>query len=43
MELQTIANIVILIGGACVAIKNILEFFGKPFSFVKKKTNEELE
>ncbi|MBQ4060548.1 MAG: hypothetical protein IJD46_00840 [Bacilli bacterium] len=43
MDLQTIASVIVLIGGVTVAITNILKFFGKPLGFIKKKREEELE
>ena len=40
--LQTICNVIILIGGAVGAVTGILAFFGKPIGFLKKR-KEKLE
>jgi ATP-dependent protease Clp ATPase subunit len=42
-QLQLICNIIIIIGGAIMAIKNVAEWFGKPIRFFKKKTDENFE
>ena len=41
--LQTACNIIILVGGTCVAIKNIFEWFGKPIKIFKKKNQQSLD
>lgn len=38
--LQPICNIIIIIGGAIMAIKNVSEWFGRPIRLFKKKTDE---
>lgn len=42
-RLQALCNIIIIIGGAVVAIKNIAEWFGKPIRLFKKKTEDNFE
>lgn len=37
--LQTVGDVIILVGAILVAIKTICEWFGKPISFFKKKTD----
>lgn len=41
--LQTACNVIILAGGVVVAIKNISEWFGKPITFLKKKSDVDFE
>lgn len=41
--LQNVCNIIIIVGGAIIAIKNVSEWIGKPIKFFKKKTDTELE
>ena len=41
--LQTICNIIIVVGGAIVAIKNVAEWFGKPIRFFKKKSDDNFD
>ena len=41
--LQTICNIIIIVGGAIMAIKNVAEWFGKPVRFFKKKSVDNFE
>lgn len=41
--LQYICNIIILIGGAIMAVKGIADFFGKPIGLFKKKNEAEFE
>lgn len=41
--LQTICNIIIIVGGAIVAIKNVAEWFGKPIRFFKKKSDDSFD
>lgn len=43
MDFQIIVNVVVLIGGFCVALNNISNFFGKPIKFFKKRTAAEFE
>ena len=43
MELQSIVNVVVIIGGVCVALTNIAKFFGIPAKFFKKKAEEDFE
>lgn len=38
--LQPVCNIIIIVGGAIMAIKNVSEWFGKPIRLFKKKTDE---
>ena len=38
--LQPICNIIIIVGGAIMAIKNVSEWFGRPIRLFKKKTDE---
>ena len=40
-QLQVVCNVIIIIGAACLAIKNIAEFFGKPLGIFKKKNEKE--
>lgn len=40
--LQTVCNIIIIIGGACVGIKTIADFFGKPITLFKSRTDRQL-
>ena len=40
--LQTICNIIIIIGGACVGIKTIAEFFGKPITLFRSRSDKQL-
>lgn len=42
-QLQTICNIIIIIGGAIIAIKNVAEWFGKPIRLFKKKSDNIFE
>jgi hypothetical protein len=37
--LQPVCNIIIIVGGAIMAIKNVSEWFGKPIRLFKKKTD----
>ena len=41
--LQTACNVIILCGGVVVAIKNISEWFGKPITFLKKKSDVDFD
>lgn len=41
--LQTVCNIIIIVGGAIMAIKNVAEWFGKPIRFFKKKSTDNFE
>ena len=41
--LQTACNAIILVGGVVVAVKNISEWFGKPITFLKKKSDVDFE
>lgn len=41
--LQTVCNIIIIVGGAIMAIKNVAEWFGKPIRFFKKRTEDSFE
>lgn len=41
--LQTVCNIIIIIGGTCVAIQNIAAWFGKPIRLFKKKADDNFE
>ena len=41
--LGNLGDIIIIIGGICVAIKNISEYFGKPIKFFKKRTDKNFE
>lgn len=41
--LQTVCNIIIIVGGAILAIKNVTEWFGKPIRFFKKKSTDNFE
>lgn len=41
--LQTICNIIIVVGGAIIAIKNVAEWFGKPIRFFKKKSDDNFD
>lgn len=38
--LQPVCNVIIIVGGAIMAIKNVSEWFGKPIRLFKKKTDE---
>lgn len=38
--LQMLCNLIILIGGACVAVKNISEWLGKPIRIFRKRSDE---
>ena len=42
-QLQTICNIIIIVGGAIIAIKNVAEWFGKPIRLFKKKSDNIFE
>ena len=41
--LQTVCNIIIIVGGAIMAIKNVSEWFGKPIRLFKKKSDSNFE
>ena len=41
--LQPLCNVIILIGGACMAIKNISEWCGKPIKLFKQKNEDNFE
>ena len=41
--LQNVCNIIIIVGGAIIAVKNVAEWFGKPIRFFKKKTTDNFE
>lgn len=41
--LETVCNIIIIIGGAVMAVKNVSEWFGKPIRFFKQKTEESFD
>lgn len=41
--LQTICNIIIIVGGAIIAIKNVAEWFGKPIKLFKKKSDNSFD
>ena len=41
--LQTVCNVIIIVGGAIMAIKNVAEWFGKPIRFFKKKSTDNFE
>lgn len=41
--LQTVCNIIIIIGGACVATQNIAAWFGKPIRLFKKKADDNFD
>ena len=41
--LQTVCNIIIIVGGACMAIKNVSEWLGKPIHLFKKKGDNQFE
>jgi hypothetical protein len=41
--LQTVCNVIIIVGGACMAIKNVSEWFGKPIRLFKKKSDTNFE
>ena len=43
MDLQSLCNIIILVGGAIVAIKNIAEWIGKPIRLFKKKSDRDFD
>ena len=43
MDLQSLCNIIILVGGAIVAIKNIAEWIGKPIRLFKKKSDKDFD
>lgn len=43
MDLNTLCNIIILIGGVVLAVTNIAKFVGKPIGFLKKKRDEEIQ
>lgn len=38
--LQMLCNLIILIGGTCVAVKNISEWLGKPIKIFRKRSDE---
>lgn len=37
--LQTVCNVIIIVGGAIMAVKNVAEWFGKPIRLFKKKSD----
>jgi hypothetical protein len=41
--LQTVCNVIIIVGGAIMAIKNVAEWFGKPIRLFKKKSDTNFE
>lgn len=41
MSIQAICDAIVLIAALCVAITNILTFFGKPIKFLNKKKKQE--
>ena len=41
--LQTICNVIIIVGGACMAIKNISEWLGKPIKIFRKRADAQFE
>lgn len=41
--LQPVCNIIIIVGGAIMTIKNVSEWFGKPIRFFKQKTDINFE
>lgn len=41
--LQTVCNVIIIVGGAIMAIKNVAEWFGKPIRLFKKKSDENFD
>ena len=41
--LQTVCNIIIIVGGACMAIKNVSEWLGKPIRLFKKKGDDNFD
>ena len=41
--LQTVCNVIIIIGGACMAIKNVSEWLGKPIKIFRKRADAQLE
>ena len=43
MDLQSLCNIIILVGGAIVAVKNIAEWIGKPIKLFKKKSDKDFD
>lgn len=43
MTIQTICDTIVLIAAVCVAITNILNFFGKPIKFFNKRKKKEFQ
>lgn len=41
--LQTVCNVIIIVGGAIMAVKNVAEWFGKPIRLFKKKSDTNFE
>ena len=41
--LQTVCNIIIIVGGACMAIKNVSEWLGRPIKIFRKRADVQLE
>lgn len=41
--LQTVCNLIIIIGGAIMAIKNVSEWFGKPIRFFRKRSDSNFD
>ena len=41
--LQTVCNLIIIVGGAIIAIKNVAEWLGKPIRLFKKKSDENFD
>lgn len=41
--LQTVCNVIIIVGGAIMAVKNVAEWFGKPIRLFKKKSDTAFE
>ena len=41
--LQTVCNLIIIVGGAIMAIKSVSEWFGKPIRFFKKRSDDNFD
>jgi hypothetical protein len=42
-RLQTVCNVIIIVGGAIMAIKNVAEWFGKPIRLFKKRSDDNFD
>ena len=41
--LQIVCNLIIVVGGAIMAIKSVFEWFGKPIRFFKKRSDSNFD